>query len=245
MDKSTRGGSNAAHPGRLPKAWEAFLGPAALAELDKIMLGLASLGESYYPEGGVFAAFDLCSPQDVKVVIVGQDPYHGAGEAHGMAFSVSGQRRLPPSLRNIVKELKADLGAAGDPISGDLSAWARQGVLLINSVLTVAPNAPGSHYGLGWEEWTDGVLAALSAKRPRPVFVLWGGKAARKKKSLAPRSLIVEGAHPSPLAANRGGFFGGRYFSKTNAFLVAEGVGPIHWESILAPRLPESGRQGA
>lgn len=236
MNKTTSSKSVLRQNSSLPKSWVDFLPPALLSELDQVLLNLAAKGTAYYPEGNIFTAFEICPPESVKVVIVGQDPYHGAGEAHGLAFSVFERKVLPPSLRNIIKELRSDLGIVEGVASGDLSSWARQGVLLLNSVLTVSPGLPGSHYGVGWESWTDGLLGVLSRRCPPPVFILWGGKAGQKRKILDPKALTIQGAHPSPLAANRGGFFGGRYFSKCNTLLAMEGLTPINWGEILIPK---------
>ena len=176
----------------------------------------------------VFKALYLCAYKDVRVVILGQDPYHGPGQAMGLSFSVPQGIKLPPSLQNIYKELASDLGG---PIqsSGDLTAWASQGVLLLNSVLTVRAHAAASHQGKGWEQFTDAVLQAVNNKPEHVVFILWGGFA-RKKKILIDTSkhTIIESAHPSPLSAYAG-FFGSKPFSKANNALQAHGQKPIKW----------------
>lgn len=182
-----------------------------------------------YPNSeDVFKALHLCSYSDVKVVIIGQDPYHGDGQAMGLSFSVPDGVPLPPSLVNIYKELQSDLGGESR-IGGDLSSWAKQGVLLLNSVLTVRAHQAASHQGKGWEQFTDAVLKAVSNKQDHVVFILWGGFA-RKKKSLidATKHTIIESAHPSPLSAYNG-FFGSKPFSKANAALEAHGQNPIYW----------------
>lgn len=182
----------------------------------------------YPSEAEVFAALALTSYANAKVLILGQDPYHGEGQAHGLAFSVRPGVKPPPSLRNMFKELKTDLGL-DPPATGCLEPWARQGVLLLNAVLTVRAHAANSHQGRGWEQFTDAVLRALAA-RPEPVvFVLWGGYARKKKALLDPaRHTIIESAHPSPLSAHNG-FFGSRPFSQINAALRVHGAAEIDW----------------
>lgn len=182
-----------------------------------------------YPPGSrIFAAFDACPFEKVKVVILGQDPYHGPRQANGLAFSVNEGVRLPPSLQNIYKELKSDVGAEPLP-SGDLSRWARQGVLLLNATLTVRRGQAGSHQGKGWEAFTDAVMRILSEQREHLVFILWGAYAQRKGAVIdRGRHLVIESPHPSPLSASRG-FFGSKPFSRTNAYLREHGVGEIEW----------------
>jgi uracil-DNA glycosylase len=182
-----------------------------------------------YPPGGqIFNAFNHCSFDDVRVVIIGQDPYHGHGQANGLCFSVSPGVTLPPSLRNIFQERKADVGV--DPSdNGDLTHWARQGVLLLNATLTVRAKSPGSHQKKGWEEFTDGVIRLLSAHKDRLAFILWGAYAQRKGEVIDPqRHFILKSPHPSPFSANRG-FFGSRPFSKVNEYLQSTGQKPIDW----------------
>lgn len=176
----------------------------------------------------IFNAFKLTPFSKVKVVILGQDPYHGEGQAMGLSFSVPKNKELPPSLKNIYKELKDDLGA-NPPDSGDLTAWAKQGVLLLNTVLTVRAGMANSHAGKGWEILTDDVIKKISGDRKNVVFILWGNNA-RSKKSLIDKSkhLILESAHPSPLSAYNG-FFNSKPFSKTNTYLSARGIEPIDW----------------
>ncbi len=176
----------------------------------------------------VFAALHLTPLRGTKVVILGQDPYHGPGQAHGLAFSVQPGVPAPPSLRNIFKELRADLGIE-PPRDGCLEPWARQGVLLLNTTLTVRGGAAASHQGRGWETFTDEVIRAVGAKPERVVFVLWGA-AARRKQSLVDqnRHVLLESAHPSPLSATNG-FFGSRPFSRANAALLEAGRDPVDW----------------
>ena len=182
-----------------------------------------------YPPGSlIFNAFNLCPFDRVKVVIIGQDPYHEPGQAQGLSFSVPEGVPFPPSLQNIFKEIQFDLGKPMPP-TGDLTRWAEQGVLLLNATLTVRAHQAASHQRHGWEQFTDAAIRALNAERENLVFILWGGYA-RKKKSLVtnPKHAIIESAHPSPLSAYRG-FFGSKPFSKANAYLVSQGQSPIDW----------------
>lgn len=182
----------------------------------------------YPPAKLIFSAFDSCPFSEVKVVIIGQDPYHGEGQAHGLCFSVGEQVRIPPSLVNIFKELKSDLGIS-IPENGSLTRWAKQGVLLINATLTVRAATPGSHQGKGWEEFTDAAIRALNQEKQNIVFILWGAYAQRKGEIIdRSRHMVIESAHPSPFAAHKG-FFGSRPFSKTNDYLASVGKGPIAW----------------
>ena len=185
-------------------------------------------GPVYPPGRLIFNAFNLCPFDQVKVVIIGQDPYHEPGQAHGLCFSVNDGVPFPPSLRNIFKEISDDLGRPVPP-SGDLSRWARQGVLLLNATLTVRAGAAGSHQGRGWEEFTDAVIRELNDNRNGLVFILWGGYA-KKKGSIIDRSrhLVLSSAHPSPLSAYNG-FFGNHHFSLANKWLQEHGVLPIEW----------------
>ena len=186
-------------------------------------------GQKIYPPGSqIFKAFDLTPLQQLKVVILGQDPYHGPGQAHGLSFSVPEGITAPPSLKNIFKEIESDLGVkmSGYP---NLENWARQGVLLLNAVLTVRAGAAASHSKIGWEQFTDAVIKYVSENCEGVVFLLWGNFARTKKALIdATRHHVLEAAHPSPLA--RGAFFGCRHFSKTNDLLVAQGKSPIDWK---------------
>lgn len=185
-------------------------------------------GVVYPPASRIFAAFDSCPFDKVKVVILGQDPYHGPGQANGMCFSVNPGVRFPPSLLNIFKEIHDDTGAP-IPADGDLTRWANQGVLLLNATLTVEADRAGSHQGQGWEEFTDEVIRRLSAHRNNLVFILWGSYAIRKSQLIDPtRHLILTSPHPSPLSAHRG-FFGNHHFSRANAYLAAHSLPPIQW----------------
>mgnify|MGYP002739581320 FL=1 len=186
-------------------------------------------GLCFPPAKLVFNAFNLCPFDKVKVVILGQDPYHEQGQAMGLSFSVPEGIMLPPSLQNIYKEIQSDLGKP-IPTSGDLTRWAKQGVLLLNATLTVRAHAANSHQALGWQNFTDAAIAALSNRREHVVFMLWGGFARSKKRLIdANRHFIIESVHPSPLSANRGGWFGQHQFSRCNAYLAQQGLGEIDW----------------
>ena len=183
-----------------------------------------------YPKGQqIFSAFNHCPLPEVKVVIIGQDPYHGAGQANGLCFSVHDGIPHPPSLVNIFRELNTDLGVPY-PLSGNLERWASQGVLLLNATLTVRANSAGSHQKQGWETFTDAVIRAVSAHCNHVVFMLWGGYAKEKAKLIDPaKHCILTAGHPSPLSANRGYWFGNKHFSQANAYLKANGKNEIIW----------------
>ncbi len=188
-----------------------------------------SRGACYPPAKLIFNAFDLCPFDKVKVVIIGQDPYHEPGQAHGLSFSVCDGVPFPPSLQNIFKEIQYDLGT-DIPLSGNLTRWAEQGVLLLNATLTVRAHQAASHQRRGWEQFTDAAIKALSEGRENLVFILWGGYA-RSKGELIDRQkhLVLESVHPSPLSANRGGWFGNHHFSRANEYLKRNGIEPIVW----------------
>ncbi|MDY4851494.1 MAG: uracil-DNA glycosylase [Prevotella sp.] len=183
-----------------------------------------------YPPGKlIFNAFNLCPFDKVKVVIIGQDPYHEPGQAHGLSFSVCDGVPFPPSLQNIFKEIEQDLGMP-IPMTGNLTRWAEQGVLLLNATLTVRAHQAASHQRRGWEEFTDAAIKALNADRDNLVFILWGGYARSKAPLIdSSRHLILQSVHPSPLSANRGGWFGNHHFSRANAYLTEHGKEPINW----------------
>ena len=184
----------------------------------------------YPPSTLIFNALNTTPLEQVKVVILGQDPYHGPNQAHGLSFSVQKGVALPPSLRNIFHELHTDLGL-NMPKHGDLTQWAEQGVLLLNSVLTVEAGQPTSHQKQGWEDFTDHVIDVLNEQREHIVFILWGAYAQRKGQRInREKHLVLTAAHPSPLATNRGGFFGCKVFSKTNNYLKLHGIEPINWQ---------------
>lgn len=185
--------------------------------------------QTVYPPGReIFRAFDCADFEDVRVVIIGQDPYHGPGQANGLCFSVRDGVTFPPSLRNIFKEIQNDLGKP-IPKSGDLERWAQQGVLLLNATLTVRASAAGSHQNKGWEQFTDSVIKAVSGNKSNVVFLLWGAYA-QKKGEIIDRNkhLVLMSAHPSPFSADRG-FFGNKHFSKTNEYLKSKGLKEIDW----------------
>jgi uracil-DNA glycosylase len=215
----------------LPAAWRDVIRP----HLDLEVVGaLSAFVEAEYAAGPVFpplpdlfAAFRLCSPDEARVLILGQDPYHKPGQAHGLSFSVRPGVPVPPSLRSVYKEMREDLGVAA-PKDGDLSGWAEQGVLLLNAVLTVRGGAPASHAGRGWEHFTDATIQALDAKDSRVVFVLWGAYARRKAALVTrPQHVILEAGHPSPM--NPKGFLGSRPFSSVDKALADAGLPPIRW----------------
>jgi uracil-DNA glycosylase len=183
-----------------------------------------------YPPGSlIFNAFNLCPLDKLKAVIIGQDPYHGPGQAHGLCFSVREGIDFPPSLINIFKEIDMDIGLAR-PVSGNLERWAAQGVLLLNATLTVRAHQAGSHQRQGWEEFTDRVISIINSEKQNVVFFLWGAYAQKKGESInRSKHLVLESVHPSPLSASRG-FFGNRHFSKCNDYLKAHGIEPINWK---------------
>lgn len=185
--------------------------------------------QTVYPPGKeIFRAFDFCDFSNIRVVIIGQDPYHGEGQANGLCFSVKPGVRTPPSLMNIFKEIHADLGKPFPP-NGDLERWARQGVLLLNATLTVRASTPGSHQNKGWETFTDAVIKTVSEERENVVFLLWGAYAQKKAPLIdSSKHLILQSAHPSPFSADRG-FFGNKHFSKANTYLKSKGLKEIDW----------------
>ena len=188
-----------------------------------------SQGECYPPGHLIFNAFNLCPFDKVKVVIIGQDPYHEPGQAHGLSFSVNDGIPFPPSLINIFKEISNALGTPM-PMSGNLTRWAEQGVLLLNATLTVRAHQAASHQRRGWEKFTDAVIKALDAHRDHLVFILWGGYARSKAKLIdSSRHLVLQSVHPSPLSANHGGWFGNHHFSRANAYLKEHGKDEIIW----------------
>lgn len=205
---------------------------AALTDYVRAQYGLTTV---YPPPGRIFAAFDACPFEDVKVVIIGQDPYHGPGQANGLCFSVSDGIAIPPSLVNIFKEIMAEEGKGDQPLpsSGNLEYLARQGVLLLNATLTVEAHRAGSHQGRGWETFTDAAIRALNARRSGIVYMLWGSYAIRKASMIdSRRNLVLTSPHPSPLSAYRG-FFGNGHFAAANNYLAGQGKNTIQW-------LPES-----
>ena len=218
---------------KIEESWKQHVGD----EFDKLyFLDLTNfvrdeyLHHTCYPPGNqIFEAFNLCPFDKVKAVIIGQDPYHEPGQAHGLCFSVNDGVPFPPSLVNIFKEINMDLGTPL-PTSGNLVRWARQGVLLLNATLTVRAHQAASHQRRGWETFTDAAIEALSRDRNNLVFILWGGYARSKARLIDhTRHLVLESVHPSPLSANRGGWFGNHHFSRANAYLVEHGQEAIVW----------------
>ena len=218
---------------KIEESWREALAPEFekpyFASLSQRLHAEKAAGKQIYPPGGqIFKAFELCPLPEVKVVILGQDPYHGYGQAMGLSFSVPDGVPAPPSLKNIFKEIEDDLGVkmSGRP---NLEKWARQGVLLLNAVLTVRAGEPTSHSAIGWQEFTEAVIRRISEKREGVVFMLGGNYARSKAPLIDPyRHTILQAAHPSPLA--RGAFFGCRHFSQANAILRSEGLEPIDWQ---------------
>ncbi len=182
------------------------------------------------PKELIFAAFDHCLFDDLKVVIIGQDPYHGINEANGLSFSVNDNIRIPPSLRNIFRELNDDFGTVFLPTSGNLQHWAKQGVLLLNASLSVRMDSPNSHKHLKWNTFTDAVIQKISDEKEQVVFLLWGSFAQKKGSKIdRTKHLVLESGHPSPMSANQGKWFGNKHFSKTNLYLEEKGKIPIEW----------------
>lgn len=198
--------------------------------IDFVKKEYADHPKACFPPGPkIFAAFDRCPFDKVKVVIIGQDPYHGPGQANGLCFSVADNIAIPPSLVNIFKEIKEDLGKPV-PETGNLERWADQGVLLLNATLTVRQGQPGSHQRHGWETFTDAVIQRVSDDKENVVFLLWGSYAQQKGKNInAAKHLVLKSGHPSPMSANQGKWFGNKHFSKTNAYLQSKGLRQIDW----------------
>ena len=220
---------------RLDQSWKDELAEFLLSQkmdaLRSFLIEEKNANKTIYPPSPlIFYALDTTPLNNVKVVILGQDPYHGPDQAHGLSFSVQKGLALPPSLRNIFHELNTDLGVPASK-HGDLTKWAQQGVLLLNSVLTVEAGQPTSHQKRGWEDFTDYVIDVLNERREHIVFILWGAYAQKKGQRIdQSKHLVLKAAHPSPLAANRGGFFGCKVFSKTNNYLKQNGIEPIEWQ---------------
>lgn len=217
---------------KIEESWKAALSAefdkAYFKNLTEFVRNEYSRGVVYPPARLIFNAFDQCPFQDVKVVIIGQDPYHGLGQAHGLCFSVMDGVQFPPSLINIFKEIERDFGKPL-PFSGNLERWAQQGVLLLNATLTVRAHTAGSHQGKGWEQFTDEVIAKLSQEREHIVFLLWGSYAQKKGAVIdTNKHLVLKAVHPSPLSAYRG-FIGCGHFSTANAYLKEQGLPEIEW----------------
>ena len=206
-----------------------FMETETMKQLSEFLDAERAKGNQIYPpQESIFTAFDLTPFDAVKAVIIGQDPYHGPGQAHGLSFSVPHGVKIPPSLRNIFKELVTDIGCP-TPVHGNLESWAHQGVLLLNNCLTVEDGKAGSHHGKGWESFTDTAISQLAEIREHLVFILWGRKAAEKCHAIdTSRHMVLTSAHPSPLSAHNG-FFGSCPFSRTNSYLEAHGHTAINW----------------
>lgn len=217
---------------KVPSIWQDFLSlkkyPKEISRIETFLHREYTQGKIIYPSTeNIFKALELVTPENVKVVILGQDPYHQTGQAHGLAFSVPEGFPLPPSLRNIFKELDSEFGE--EKRSGNLESWARQGVLLLNTVLTVEHGKAHSHQGSGWEWFTDHIIQCIQASSSHSVFILWGAQAQTKATIIDnERHLVLCSAHPSPLSAYRG-FFGNKHFKQANAYLGDHGIHPIRW----------------
>lgn len=219
---------------QVPNDWQLLLQNEFTKEYWSLLV--AKVESSYtentcYPlKKDLFNAFDNTSLSDLKVVILGQDPYHGVGQAHGLCFSYLGQHKFPPSLKNIYREISSDLGISMPKSNGDLSPWAEQGVLLLNGTLSVEEGKPNSHKSFGWSKFTDEVIRKISEEKEQIVFLLWGGFAHKKEKLInTDKHLVLKATHPSPLGANKGGWFGCQHFSKTNTYLQEAGKQSIDW----------------
>jgi uracil-DNA glycosylase len=220
---------------QLPPDWLQFLGDELTKPYFRRLKAFLSSERSkgckiFPPESAIYTWARLCSFSSIKVVIIGQDPYHNDNQAMGLCFSVPKRERIPPSLLNIYKELASDIPGFRPPSHGDLSNWAQQGVLLLNTSLTVRAHEPASHAGQGWEAFTDAVIRTINAHKRNVVFILWGNHAQKKAHMIdRGRHLVLSGVHPSPLSANRG-FFGCHHFSKANEYLKEHGIDPVDWQ---------------
>lgn len=221
---------------KIAKSWDAHVGSEIaqpyMGKLTAFLKERAAAGKVIYPQNDeILSALDLTPFGDVRVVIIGQDPYHGPGQAQGLSFSVRRGVRIPPSLRNIYKEIEAEFGVKM-PAHGDLTGWAQQGVLLLNATLTVEKASAGAHQKRGWEEFTDAIIRALNDHHEHVVFMLWGSYAQKKGAFIDRRKhLVLESVHPSPLSAHRG-FLGNGHFAKANEYLAAHGRKPIAWDKL-------------
>ena len=218
---------------RIDNSWKRVLqtefDKSYFAELVGFVRNEYKAGTVYPPARLIFNAFDSCPFDNVRVVIIGQDPYHGVGQAHGLSFSVNDGVPLPPSLVNIYREISDDLHITLYD-SGNLVRWAKQGVMLLNATLTVRAASPGSHQNRGWEQFTDAVIRTVSEQRTNVVFLLWGNYARQKGAKIdRAKHLVLESGHPSPMSANKGYWFGNKHFSQTNSYLISKGLQPIDW----------------
>ena len=221
----------------VPEAWSEYFVGLEVNEIYNHIVKKANGNQIYPPHKQIFNAFNLFEPKDLKVIIIGQDPYHNPNQANGLSFSVNKDIRIPPSLKNIFKELKDDIGIS-IPEQGDLTDWAKQGVLLLNNVLTVYRNSPNDDTHKIWMDVTNTLIKRISAKIPNIVFILWGNNAQKNKKYISNvelnNHLILEGGHPSPLNRNiKKNFFGKKFFSNTNKYLIENSKEPIEWELVL------------
>ena len=217
----------------LPASWNKHLSAVLNDSKMQSLQEYLNTQDIFFPPQDMLLTAIETSPLDrVKVVILGQDPYHDDGQAMGLSFSVPPHFKIPPSLKNIYREIETDLAVLMPP-HGDLTNWAKQGVLLLNAVLSVKPHKPDSHKNKGWEVFTDAIIRCVSDNTERTVFILWGGKAKAKLKLIdTEKHMVLQSNHPSPLSANRGGFFGCKHFSKTNDYLTSVGKAPIDWDKI-------------
>lgn len=218
---------------RIDNSWQQVLqtefDKPYFAELVGFVRNEYKAGTVYPPARLIFNAFDSCPFDNVRVVIIGQDPYHGVGQAHGLSFSVNDGVPPPPSLVNIYREISDDLHITPYD-SGNLVRWAKQGVMLLNATLTVRASSPGSHQNRGWEQFTDAVIRTVSEQRTNVVFLLWGNYARQKGAKIdRAKHLVLESGHPSPMSANKGYWFGNRHFSQANSYLISKGLQPIDW----------------
>lgn len=218
----------------LKSSWQTILATEIQKSYFKnLMLAVANeyaVNSCFPPKELLFSAFDYCSFEDLKVVIIGQDPYHGEGEANGLCFSVNENMKISPSLRNIFRELNSDLDSLFLPNSGNLERWAKQGILLLNATLSVQKDKPNSHKHLNWGKFTDAVIQEISDKKSNVVFLLWGNFAHKKGLKIdRTKHLVLESGHPSPMSANQGKWFGNKHFSKTNDYLKSKGIEEINW----------------
>lgn len=218
----------------LSAAWQDFLKEEITQDYFTLLLQKTAneykTSICFPPEDLIFEAFNSCTPNDLKIVILGQDPYHGNGEANGLSFSVSDGVKIPPSLRNIYREIATDLDSVFLPTTGNLVTWVAQGVLLLNASLTVKKDSPNSHKHLGWGKFTDAVIKTISEKNSSVVFMLWGAFAQKKATLIdASKHLILQSGHPSPMSANQGKWFGNKHFSQANTYLKSQNKTPIRW----------------
>ncbi len=219
---------------QLPADWKTLLQEELqkeyITQLSDYVLSEYQSNTVFPLKNNIFKAFEYCKYENTKVVILGQDPYHSQGQADGLCFSVKEGVALPPSLKNIFKEISTDLGLALFPASGDLKHWSKQGVLLLNTVLSVREATPNSHKNRGWELFTNAIIQKLSSTQSNLVFLLWGANAQKKSKHINPQlHCVLMANHPSPLSANRGGWFGNKHFSKTNQYLIENNKNQIYW----------------